>query len=346
MNRSLFAILPLVAALAACGGGGDGPAPVAQAPAPVAAQPGVVTDVPLPSYTSGSEELTAFNLLNQERSSCGFGKLAQNTQLDSMARGHADWVTYHQIISHYQDTGTHLFTGVTPEDRATAAGYGGLDGFLVQDEFAYNYGTYGNDKAGFGTVAVRNLLNAPYHAIGLVNGHRDVGISLRNAYDSGASDAGVANQGRKALVINPARLASQASQLAGISENTVLTYPCQGTTGVNFALYGEMPNPVPGRDLLNNPLGSSVQVAIREGNTLTITSASMVNTSTQAAVTLRAPVTSANDPHGAYAANRGYIVADAPLSANTTYTVTINGTNNGAAFTQTFSFTTGSESAF
>lgn len=340
MNRSLFILLPI---LAACGGGGDGAAPVAQTPAPApVAQPGVVTDVATPSYTSGTEELAAFNLLNQERSSCGFGKLAQNTKLDSMARGHADWVTYNKIASHYQTTGSSLFTGVTPEDRANAVGYS-TEPFVIQDEFSMEAGTYGNDKAGYGVTGVRRLLNAPYHALGLVDGYRDVGISLRNAYDSGAPDAGEVNQGRKALVINPARLASQASQLAGISEDTVLTYPCQGSTGVNFALYGEMPNPVPGRNLLTNPLGSSVQIAIREGNTLAITSASMVNTSTQAAVTLRTPVTGANDPYpGYFTSNRGYIAADAPLAASTTYTVTIAGMNNGVAFTKTFNFTTGS----
>lgn len=344
MNRFLLA-LPLAVALTACGGGGDEGGGTTPPPPPPSGD-GIVTTVPAPTYTLGSEELAAFEYLNDARSSCGFGKLAQNTQLDSAARGHADWITFHKIPGHYQTVGTDKFTGVTAEDRAVAAGYAAAGTFFIQDESSYNGGTFGNDKTGFGLAGMRGLLNAPYHALGLTDGYRDVGISVRNAFDAGASDAGVVNQGRKALVINPARRSTTSSQLSHLAASDVLTYPCAGSTGIERALYSERPNPVPGRDLLTNPLGSSVQVAIKEGHTLTIDSASMVVTSTMAAVTLRDPITSANDPHGpcsfgCFPSNRGYIVADAPLAANTTYTVTISGKNNGASFTISFDFTTG-----
>lgn len=351
MKRNLLA-LPLMAALAACGGGGGDVAttdPTTQLPSiPPATGAGLVTDVPVPTYTIGSEELAAFNLLNQERSACGFGKLAQNTLLDNASRGHADWIAYNAYPSHFQVAGTPLFTGVTPQDRVVAAGYNPAGGFEIQDEYTYSMGTFGNDKSGFGTIGIRRLLNAPYHAGALTDGFREVGISVRNAFDSGAPDAAVADQGRKVLVINPARTLSSGSQMSALASNDVLTYPCEGTTGVEPGLYAETPEPVPGRDLLTNPLGSSVQVAVKEGQTLTITSASMRVAATGTPVTLRTPVTSANDPHpGYFKPNRGYIVADAPLAENTTYTVTINGTNNGVAFpTKTFSFTTGMQSEF
>lgn len=149
------------------------------------------------------------------------------------------------------------------------------------------------------------------------------------------------------MVINPARSKSSGSQLAALGASDVLTYPCAGTTGVEPGLYSEEPNPVPGRDLLNNPLGSSVQVAVKEGQTLTISSASMRVTSTGATVALRTPTTSANDPHVyGFAANRGYIIAEAPLAPNTSYSVEIRGTNNGAPFTESFSFTTGVQAPF
>lgn len=63
------------------------------------------------------------------------------------------------------------------------------------------------------------------------------------------------------------------------------------------------------------PLGTSLMVVVREGQTLQITQASMVNQATQAAVTLRPATTTANDP---------------------------NGRNNGVAFSRLLTFTTGS----
>jgi uncharacterized protein YkwD len=68
----------------------------------------IVTSVPADTYnaTTQAEEKAAFALLNQERSSCGFGKLAQNAQLDTAAQGHADWLLKNNYTGHYQVAGT------------------------------------------------------------------------------------------------------------------------------------------------------------------------------------------------------------------------------------------------
>jgi hypothetical protein len=87
-------------------------------------------------------------------------------------------------------------------------------------------------------------------------------------------------------------------------------------------------------------LGGSVFVQLRYGNTLAITSATMTQVSNGATVILRTPVTSANSGN-AFLSHQGYVAADAPLLANTAYQVTINGSNNGTAFSRTFTFTTG-----
>lgn len=78
------------AVLSACGGGGGAGAPTpnagtsAAAPAPIAPVPGttVVTAPLLGTYAAGSEQANVFALLNQERSSCGFGALQQDSRLD------------------------------------------------------------------------------------------------------------------------------------------------------------------------------------------------------------------------------------------------------------------------
>lgn len=329
-TRNFFLLLTAVAlaGLTACGGGGDaGPAAPAALPAPVNTASAL-------AYAAGSEDLAAFTLLNAEREHCGFGKLAQNAQLDAAARAHADYQVINSVISHLEVAGKPGFTGASPTDRIAAAGY--ADAGANADEIAGFIGT--SQKAGLGEPALRNLLNAPYHLQGLMSGFRDVGLSVRSSADTGAGSATVL------LQINAAYQRSVGPQLFAGTE--VHTYPCEGTSGVNFKLANEEPNPVLGRDLSTTPLGSSVYVAGRVGNVIGISSASMIQISTGQPVTLRAPVTAANDPHGPCAAgcfqsHQAYVAADAPLQPNTAYQVTINGTNNRVQFSRTFRFSTG-----
>lgn len=344
MKLRLISVAVLSTLLAACGGGGTASDPAMPAAdplppvvvAPVAAASSLVTSVATPSYVAGSEELAAFNYLNAQRSSCGFGLLAQNTTLDQAAKGHADWQLVNHIAGHYQSTGTPGFTGITPEDRAVAANYASfIDLGRVYDEgHTVNGATV---KTGFGVPAVRGLLNAPYHLKGLMASGRDVGFTVRNDVDAGST---VAHGPRVILWADMGSTKSVGTQL--MDSAAVATYPCEGSTGIDRLLDQETPNPVPGRDLAANPLGSSIYIAARDGQTLVIASATMTNASTGAAVTLRAPVGYLNDPYpGAFLPHEAYVAPDAPLAPLTRYQVNISGTNNGTAFTRSFIFTTG-----
>lgn len=331
-------LIIVVATLAACGGGSD-PTPTTPEPTTPSGVAPKVTTVPNPTYTG--EELAAFNALNNARSTCGFGLLKQDTRLDQAATGHADWLVYNRIASHYQTAGTPLFTGVTPLDRILASGYLGVGTEQVQDEFTY---TTSNNKAGEGVQAIAGLLNAPYHAAGLLAGFRDVGIAVRNAVDAGAADAQTI--GRRATVLNPAFKPDVGSQQQAYADTDVFTYPCEGTTGVVRSLNNEMPNPIPGRDLSVEPLGTTIHIAIKEGRQLVINSAFVTPIAGGQPVAMATPITSANDPYapcvsGCFKSHQGYVATNAPLAANTTYQVNLTGTNNGVAFSRSFSFTTG-----
>ena len=145
----------------------------------------IVND-PLPvasTYAADSEELAAFNLLNQERSRCGFGTLKQNAALDLAAKNHVDWQFKNwnylfPSLSHQEARGTDGFTGFSPGDRAIFAGYE-LGGDIA-DEIAAPIST---TVVGRGIIGVRNLLNAPYHMRGLLDGYRDVGVSVKNGVE-------------------------------------------------------------------------------------------------------------------------------------------------------------------
>lgn len=358
-SRQFFILsaLALAASLTACGGGGGGDTPVATgsvgtggAPVTVGVDPlvpavsstvaspltsTIVATVAAPTYDSASEESAAFTLLNAERSRCGFGLLSQNTALDASARGHSDYQVLNNVITHVQTqtSTTRGFTGTLPVDRAIAQGYVAsvLDTNFVRDELVQTITT---DKTGRGANGVRGLLNAPYHLRAMLSGARDVGVSVRNGQDNG-----IPAQPGVLLTIDLSSKKSDGEQVVG--PNEVVSYPCQGTTGVRRLLSNESPNPVPGRDLFSNPLGSTVYLATRPGNVLVITNASMTQTSTGQPVALRAAITATNDPNKIFLSNEAYISAENPLNINTSYQATISGTNNGQGFNQSFVFTTG-----
>lgn len=345
--------------LTACGGGGGGSATTVTTASAAAisasssasdAQSPPVPPVPqlvASGYATGSEELDAFNLLNFERSHCGFGTLTQSLQLDAAAKAHADYQILNNVVSHTEIRGKSGFTGVSPYDRVAAQGYSGADG--VTDEIVALIGT--DSKTGLGASGVRGLLSAPYHLRGLVGGYREMGVSIRSSTDLGRSTPTVV------LQINAAFKTTAGPQLLGSTD--INTYPCEGTTGVNRQLTNETPNPIPGRDLAQQPLGAVVYVSVRDGNTLEIKTSSMTEVPTGKAITLRSPVgdrarpassnsvATAKDPYapcieGCFKSHQAYIAADAPVLANTDYRVQISGSNNNTPFTRSFVFRTGS----
>lgn len=319
----------LAMVLGGCGGGSGGGSSVVDAgKVPVAVvdntTPVIISTVPASTYVD--EDLKAFNLLNAERDRCGFGKLAQNAKLDVMAKGHANWLSVNRTLSHFQVLGSQAFTGVSYADRASGAGYGPnpdlsevAGGFLVTE----------NESRG-----IRGLLNAPYHELAVLRGFREVGIGITPMLNGDPEF----QPGSQKIVVNYGTLPPDSAQTA--TANTVRTYPCDGSTGVERALRGEFPSPVPGRNLGALPLGTSIAVVGDVGKQMTITSATMTGPN-GVAVVLRAPSNSLTDPNQGYVRmNEAYVSADAPLATSTTYQVFVTGTNGAMPFSRSFSFTT------
>lgn len=326
--RRVIAAASMLAMLYACGGGG-GEETGATPSDPAPADSSINSQVPSSSYAAGSEELAAFNLLNAERIRCGFGALQQNAQLDQAALAHADWMLINNIYAHEESaTYPNGFTGVHSSDRATAAGYAWMDTVEV-----IAFGDNGS-KAGRGAKGVRELLSGVYHAPGALLPMKDVGISVREPADVGVST----------VIVPTEILAGTTNDHQLLSPSEIATYPCNGTSGTEYQLTAESPNPVPGRNLSTAPLGHTITVMVRHGQTLSLTSAQMQRVADGAAVVLRAPVTGDADPNGMLASlpHVGYVIPDGPLQPNTSYQVTVAGTNNGTPFQRTFVFTTGS----
>lgn len=349
----------LLLLLSACGGGGgDGGGAVAAIPsvAPAPAAPlepsgsvvtrigdvaptdevpaandsTLVTSVPAATYGAGSEEAAAFAYLNAERLRCGFGLLAQDSKLDVAAAGHANFLLINNYAGHGQPAGLPGFTGAGVVDRYQAAGY---QPSAALDENVLTVGS--SSIAGAGVKGIKGLLSAPYHLSGLLQGMRDIGLSIMSSDTAGST---ASNGKRFVTQINMGNKVGVADQLPASA--SVLTYPCAGTSGTFARLLNETPNPIPGRDLAANPIGHPVFVGIRSG-ILTVSTALMQEVATGNTVTLRPTMTSANDPNKSLNTNEALVIPDVGLKTSTVYKVMLTGANNAQPFTKEFTFTTG-----
>ncbi|BAP89094.1 SCP-like extracellular [Burkholderiales bacterium GJ-E10] len=108
--------------LSACGGGGGGSASPTPATPPgpttsTATAQGNVGTLPSPEYAAGSNELAAFQQLNQMRQECGFPSLADNSLLDKATTNHLNYMIANNSWSHYETQGNPDFTGYAPSNR-------------------------------------------------------------------------------------------------------------------------------------------------------------------------------------------------------------------------------------
>ena len=335
-------------ALTACGGGGGG-APAVDPNAGGYATPGgsgiyatpstpttvaVVTVAPAAPVGYNAEQTAAYNTINTARNACGFGYLQQNTHLDTGSLNHVIYMVDNNAPGHYETAGLPGYTGVYPGDRMTAAGYTNLNG---GGEVAAMQS--GSSKVGFGALFTRGLLGAPYHLMGMMQGNREIGISVDTGGPIASGSELVYAGANPAVWIVEDMAASTTLEPQVQASSTVLTYPCQGVTGTVWETTTESPNPVPARNLAAYPIGQPVFVQVLAGHTLVISSATM--TGPTGSVALLPTMTPANDPNSELQANQALIIPNAPLSPTTVYTVNITGTNSGTPFTTNFTFTTG-----
>jgi len=332
-NMKLAALCAAAAAaaiLAGCGGGGGGgdttavaptPAPApAQAPAPAPTTSSTssvtpVTAVAAPTYAAGSPQLLAFNEVNNARSTCGFGLLAQDTHLDTAASAHAAYQATAGVQSHAETAGQPGYTGDQVFNRAPAAGFTGV----ILGEAIGSVITPATDTA---ADAARGLLAAPYHAKGMLDYYREVGYGYSTI------------AGFPTLTVNLGVQNSEAPQQV----TKVVTYPCAGITdGLPAEYGGEIPNPIP-----NAPAGTvwGQPIIVHGPTTLKVTSASITGPSGSLSVLAQYGDGLTTDPNGDYK-NGWAVIIPAQMAPNTSYSVVVNYTVGGVPGTTSFTFSTG-----
>jgi hypothetical protein len=241
------------------------------------------------------------------------------------------------VFGHGETPGLPGYTGSNSNDRATAAGYP-----VARQSFSENLAVKSGSavtKAGFGASGITGLLAAPYHLEGLVGPHREVGISVRSSGATGSGADFIVSGFTPGAWLSTSAGSTLTLPAQRQSSTDVLTYPCNGITGTAYQLNDETPNPVTPRNLATNPIGQPIFVQVLTGRVLVVTNVSV--TGPAGAVALLPTMTQSNDPNFRLAPNQAFIMPNLPLQPNTSYSVVINGTNNGTPFTRSFTFSTG-----
>lgn len=256
--------------------------------------------------TYHGDELAAFDLLNAKRTQCGFGPLVQSAQLDQSAAAHVRYMAANPGSEHWETAGQPGFTGHGPKERAAAAGYVGSVGEILAGPWPL---------LPHGDIITEILMDVPYHAAVALEPLRDVGI----AYGDGA------------IVIDPGLAAGAPKQLV----SGVHTYPCNGVTGVFAQVIGESPAPFP-----NDPPGmfSGPTISV-VGHAVRVTAASV--TGPDGAMPIKAILGDGQtkDINGFCTGANACIVLE-PLQWASTYTVHVEGSDDGAPFSTDFRFMT------
>ncbi|KVK87707.1 serine protease [Burkholderia ubonensis] len=317
-------------ALAACGGGGDGGGTTGSnaggsaggntGGGTPAAQTPTSNNVTTPTYASGSMESAAFTLLNQQRQACGFPALVENTTLDQAAKAHAQYLGANNAMADTEVSGNQGFTGVTYSDRAAHFGYPSS----TVDVTGVSAGYYTNatlTDTQYGEQLVYQWLSGVYHIAIAAWPITTVGVGMNKTTFNGFP------QIQGSLTI---------ANMKAMTTNGPLTFPCQGTTGVAYRAGGESPTP----PSTSGPWGTPVAVAGNPTDTIVMQSGTMTDTSGNV-ISLKV-LDSSTDPNKLLPKFEGVAYPTSPLQPNTAYAVSITGTVNGAAFSRSFTFTTGS----
>jgi uncharacterized protein YkwD len=305
--------------LAACGGGGgggsnsDGTGNSSSGTNSDGAQQSSISLVPGAPKETGDSATDSITWFNLRREQAGLGTLKRNAIIDAAALGHSNYQTYNGI-THEQDPAKRGFTGVTPGDRLSAAGYK-----FTQPSYAYGEVIVrSGDPSGY--AGSEELIAAIYHRFVIFEPvFKEVG-------------SGAAVSASRAVYITTNFAVDGLVRALGAGGTVV--YPVQNQTSVatNFFSDTESPDPVASKNEVGYP------ISIHTDITGTVAVQSFTVQPHGGAVLPVFLLTNSNDAHTPRSA--AAIIPTEPLAAGTTYDVQFTGTVDGQAVSRSWSFTT------
>lgn len=340
--------LGVTLALAACGGGGGGDDSANNGTSP--ATPGApastlqyipqITAMPANTYAIGSIESEAFSTINRLRSECGFGQLTQDTRLDSSASKHSAYMVENFTeYGHNQGNKAHpLYSGHTPNERMITEGYPS-DGSMSEGMFG---GSMFN-QMNLARASVASLMTAPYHGLDILSNRQNIGIGFQKKPDFTNHN----------LVVGTFNYGSPSNKdyqpiVQDLPSEDVLTYPCMGTQIHQVNFFGEVPDPLPGRNPYINPVGHPIYMVAKKGSNLTINSIKLTQQATGKDIPLMPARYSSSEKYPgtdqlfghANIMDWAFVFPDVGLERNTLYRVDLHATVSGKQMVKSFTFST------
>ena len=309
--RQVLPVLSLSVLLAACGGGSDSGSTntaVSTAPSVAVGTPGFTTP-----QSTGDTATDGFNWFNYRRQIVGLQPFTRNAQVDTAAQSHSNYQAVNDTITHDEAQGKQGFTGVSPANRLTSAGY----------QFA--------PSAAYGEVISSTSSSSGFNAaedLGTAIDHRFV-IFDPVFHEAGA---GSARSSKGSTYFTSDFVAAGFS--GGIGRGNVVSYPAAGQQGVplNFFSDNELPDPVPSTNEVGYPISVHADItSILKVKSFTIQPHDGTPLQVQS-------LTHDSDPETPESA--AAIIPIAVLKPETVYDVTFSGTVDGINVNRSWSFTT------
>ncbi len=199
--------------------------------------------------------------LNNIREHAGLIKLKTNKALQNAATSHAKYLIQNQSNGHYEKKGKYAYTGNTPSQRVTKAGYPST---FVMENLSVNTVGY--------VESIDNLFSAIYHRFVFLNLDKDeIGFGVYSTkqkkrikrayvYDMGSSRVSklckksftmtngvyyMKNICKQSAKMLPRSLFREKKDEVRRNNRDIILYPYTGQTDIWPAFYNESPDPLP-----------------------------------------------------------------------------------------------------
>lgn len=345
---STLSLVAIACALAACGGGGGdsgGSAPSDSKPVPETPKANYPMEIPSSNYADANRA-QIFDIINKNRTTCGFSSIKQNSLLDISTQGHASYLQANKTMGHTQISINPGFTGSDLLARAKAAGYqpsvlgeiagGGNSGSLFAGTSNSGIETPLNPA---GRTYIRGLFATVYHLAGAVSEWNEMGVGY--SMSSNLTSIPGETVFYSTAVVNFGVPPGSTAPMYGGGE--IRSFPCDGITDVTPVFASETPNPYPSRDFNLSPMGHPVIFTSGSGGEITVTSASMTDVASGALVDTKI-FNASDDMHKILTLDQAFVIPNYPLKPNTAYSVSVDGSSDGKSFRKVIRFTTGNQS--
>jgi uncharacterized protein YkwD len=265
--------------------------------------------------SSVDERLNGLTYLNEIRTGAGLTPYTANADLDSAAQNHTDYLIYHNLFSHYEDSDNYpeLYTGDYPGDRGTHEGY------------SYHYYAE-NISAGDSNIyeAVDGLISAIYHRFGFLDfNNNELGIGSKFDTDYAYGSVYDFNMGNQTSTVN--------------TELKYILWPYKGYDNFQTSFGNtESPDPTPEcprGGITGNPI--SIEFNPAQNDTITMTSFKLFKDNGSEITNVKDPTTvdNLND-------NQFVLFPMTSLDLDSRYRAEFNYTENSVAKSISWNFST------